>query len=84
MPLPEKLPANAVDSLLVQVKIAQSLADVPCHILDDLCSVTNVYCRTHFEDLASSNDASSSDNCCILGVDALDKQHIAMKEYVHL
>ncbi|KAK7487968.1 hypothetical protein BaRGS_00020869 [Batillaria attramentaria] len=36
--------------------------------------------RTHFEDLASSNDAASSSDSCILGTEVLDRQQLAMKQ----
>lgn len=36
--------------------------------------------RTHFEDIASSNGATSSDDSCLLGVDILDRQQLAMKD----
>ncbi|KAK7088762.1 ran guanine nucleotide release factor-like [Littorina saxatilis] len=36
--------------------------------------------KTHFEDLASSNEAASNDNSCVLGVDPLEQQQIALTQ----
>ncbi|XP_076472986.1 ran guanine nucleotide release factor-like [Babylonia areolata] len=36
--------------------------------------------KVHFEELASSNDASTSDNSCILGIEQLDKKQLSLTQ----
>ncbi|KAL8566229.1 hypothetical protein ACOMHN_063119 [Nucella lapillus] len=83
-----KLPADAQDMSIVreipdnQEVFAHSLTDqsIIVEILEYVQETDQQALKTHFEDLASSNDAASSEHSCIMGVDELDKQILAFKD----